>query len=372
MTYIDIPVRVPRAEGVSLVFSAGLDPRARHSDGVTFRLSVDGDELWARHGTWSCFAERPERLDLNAYAGRDVTLRLSVDPGPARNSSFDWAFWTRLDLVADEGGVTDLLGLDYTAGCVLDNGAPPIVLGQGFLGTAPDTGAAVERRVPVWDLHTVTLADPVGVADVVLSGHERATQVYNLSACGGGSRIRNCVFLPQRRHALLLRAPGCAFTGNVVREVGGSGVWLGNEIGQFNEGPLPFATVIRDNLFHGTRNRSVFAQVSCHDRPCERLITGLEIEENVFIGARMNAVEIHDVEGARVQGNIVRVAGDTPLDQRALFVENGAGVVVEGLRLRDRRGALSGAVRILGSGEGVAVRDIDADLAAGVPLLTHE
>jgi hypothetical protein len=198
---------------------------------------------------------------------------------------------------------------------------------------------------------------------VVLSGHERATQVYNLSACGGGSRIRNCVFLPQRRHALLLRAPGCAFTGNVVREVGGSGVWLGNEIGQFNEGPLPFATVIRDNLFHGTRNRSVFAQVSCHDRPCERLITGLEIEENVFIGARMNAVEIHDVEGARVQGNIVRVAGDTPLDQRALFVENGAGVVVEGLRLRDR---------ILGSGEGVAVRDIDADLAAGVPLLTHE
>jgi hypothetical protein len=116
----------------------------------------------------------------------------------------------------------------------------------------------------------------------------------------------------------------------------------------------------------------VFAQVSCHDRPCERLITGLEIEENVFIGARMNAVEIHDVEGARVQGNIVRVAGDTPLDQRALFVENGAGVVVEGLRLRDRRGALSGAVRILGSGEGVAVRDIDADLAAGVPLLTHE
>ena len=53
------------------------------------------------------------------------------------------------------------------------------------------------------------------VPGVVAGSERKATRFYNLSACGAGSVVRRNVFGPQRRHALLVRAPNCRFEENV-------------------------------------------------------------------------------------------------------------------------------------------------------------
>jgi hypothetical protein len=48
-------------------------------------------------------AGKPVRLDLSAYAGKEVELLFSTDPGPNNNDSFDWAGWVKPRFVSKEG-----------------------------------------------------------------------------------------------------------------------------------------------------------------------------------------------------------------------------------------------------------------------------
>ncbi len=64
------------------------------SDGVVFGVYVrshgdeDGESVYQAGS-----APMPLRLDLEKYAGKKVALELTVDPGPKRSPSFDWARW---------------------------------------------------------------------------------------------------------------------------------------------------------------------------------------------------------------------------------------------------------------------------------------
>jgi len=42
-------------------------------------------------------------LDLTAFRGKSIRLRMTVDPGPRRNPSYDWARWysPRVEIVPE-------------------------------------------------------------------------------------------------------------------------------------------------------------------------------------------------------------------------------------------------------------------------------
>ena len=87
--------RVPKIvlRGATAIRSDG----AGKSDGVTFRVFVDGDkrlEVNRTDSTWQTFA-----LDMTLKAGKTVTLRFETDPGPHDDSSFDFALWGDRQLV---------------------------------------------------------------------------------------------------------------------------------------------------------------------------------------------------------------------------------------------------------------------------------
>ncbi len=68
------------------------------SDGVVFAVEVSTRGRWTR--IWESHLEGPSRawgdpvkLDVRAYKGKRVTLRLVTEPGPAHNADFDYAVW---------------------------------------------------------------------------------------------------------------------------------------------------------------------------------------------------------------------------------------------------------------------------------------
>jgi hypothetical protein len=94
-----------------------------NSDGVTFRVTARARQ------TQQCLAEVHHAtdaavsltLDMTELAGQRIELELSVDPGPKRSPSFDWALWIRprvevdrtvRDTLSVAGGVPWPIGLD--------------------------------------------------------------------------------------------------------------------------------------------------------------------------------------------------------------------------------------------------------------------
>jgi hypothetical protein len=88
----DVPIP-PRA---ILQFAVGVQDDASCTDGVTFKVTSGGTELWRQHHTRTGFHDVVLRLD--AYGGATVPLRFSSHPGPNNNPNCDWAWWTRLAL----------------------------------------------------------------------------------------------------------------------------------------------------------------------------------------------------------------------------------------------------------------------------------
>ncbi|MCC7491870.1 MAG: hypothetical protein IT204_05960 [Fimbriimonadaceae bacterium] len=96
-TTIDLP---PRA---TLRGWTGLRQAPSRSDGVGCRVHVrlaDGPAklVWERHHQG--YAWQPWEVDLSAWSGQRVTLRGSVDAGPAGQPTADQAYWGDLQVVA--------------------------------------------------------------------------------------------------------------------------------------------------------------------------------------------------------------------------------------------------------------------------------
>jgi hypothetical protein len=87
---------------------------AERTDGAGFQIEIkDGDTIVALFSTFinprdvpDDKAGRPVRLDLSQYAGREVELLFSTDPGPSGNNAFDWAGWAKPQFVAKSGAVS--------------------------------------------------------------------------------------------------------------------------------------------------------------------------------------------------------------------------------------------------------------------------
>lgn len=108
-----IPFRT-RVDRATPIFEANAAMKAEafdHSDGAGFKVEIkDGDKIEEVFAATlnpkdvpADRAGRPVRLDLGKYAGREIELLFSTDPGPSGNNTFDWAGWTRLRFVGEGG-----------------------------------------------------------------------------------------------------------------------------------------------------------------------------------------------------------------------------------------------------------------------------
>jgi hypothetical protein len=156
---------------------------------------------------------------------------------------------------------------------------------------ADTTAVAVEK---VKNGQRVTLEKPID-APIVLGSKRphldvRGTHFYNASYASDAYEVRGCVFKPQRRHAMLIRSSNGIIENNTVDQVGGSAVYMGNEIGSFYEGPFPQNNVIRNNTFVNMQGTPV-SLCSAVFNP-KALLVQNNVVSNNLIRVRPNQVAI--------------------------------------------------------------------------------
>jgi hypothetical protein len=95
-TFVQYSVAVPT--GGRFQFSVGIWDGASCTDGITFRVTVNGAELYKQ--TFGLGAWHDGVVDLSQYAGSTVALRIINNPGPQGNPGCDYGFWSQLELVS--------------------------------------------------------------------------------------------------------------------------------------------------------------------------------------------------------------------------------------------------------------------------------
>ena len=97
-TFGEWNLSLPDSSHIRLEFDIGLAEGSENSDGVTFIISVQGDEVFHRHHTqpkWQHIS-----LDLTPYRGQHIKLRFTTNPGPKENTGWDWARWGEPTIVS--------------------------------------------------------------------------------------------------------------------------------------------------------------------------------------------------------------------------------------------------------------------------------
>ena len=89
---------LPESPRVRLEYDIGLQDGSENSDGVTFIVSVQGNEIFRQHHN----AQRWKHisLDMTPYRGQRVKLRFTTTPGPKGNTGWDWARWGQPKIVS--------------------------------------------------------------------------------------------------------------------------------------------------------------------------------------------------------------------------------------------------------------------------------
>jgi len=96
-------VKLPETKPIALSFFTAMRdtfPPEPPSDGVTYRIKVDGKTVYEKHDaekTWVA-----HEADLSEFAGKEILLTLESDPGPRRNTVCDSCFWGDVILFAGE------------------------------------------------------------------------------------------------------------------------------------------------------------------------------------------------------------------------------------------------------------------------------
>ena len=114
ISFLEYDLALPKVTPITFTYAIAMRTDAvGKSDGVTFRTFIgekgDLQRVLDKHCDSDAWEEHKE--DLSAYAGRTVTIRFETDPGPARNSSFDFSLWGDPKMVVGSagGGVSEAL-----------------------------------------------------------------------------------------------------------------------------------------------------------------------------------------------------------------------------------------------------------------------
>jgi len=124
---------------------------------------------------------------------------------------------------------------------------------------------------------SLVLSTPIAGIGVDPTAKVPRTVLYNISRSGSGFVIRNNTFLEQRGNAALIRAHDGLIEGNSI--TGGAGIYLGNDVGNWANGPVPDNVVIRNNKFFGSPGITLRADCS---KPSAHAIQNIVLEGNQF------------------------------------------------------------------------------------------
>lgn len=172
------------------------------------------------------------------------------------------------------------------------------------------------------ETHTVTLAD--SVEDVIVGRkqreHIKSTHFYNMSYINDGFIVRDCIFKPQRRHAMLVRSPNGIIDNNTIDGVGGAAVWMGNEMGSFYEGPFPQNNIIRNNTIRNTQLTAIHIYTRALNRHA-RHTSKIRVENNrITVLPEHMAISVRNAAGVELKSNRI-------LDQTGQEID-GTGVIL--------------------------------------------
>ena len=98
-TFGEWELSLPDSPRLRLEFDIGLAEGSENSDGVTFTVSVQGDEIFRQHYIQQRW--KHVNLDLTRYRGQDIVLRFTTNPGPNGNTSWDWARWGEPKIISE-------------------------------------------------------------------------------------------------------------------------------------------------------------------------------------------------------------------------------------------------------------------------------
>jgi uncharacterized protein (TIGR03437 family) len=131
-SFIDYAIPVPSGSQTVLQFAVGISDQSARTDPVTFRITVDGEEVWRQDvvkGSWL-----PGILDLMPNAGRTIHLRLLTNVNAFHDNFAAWAAWSALTLVGNSP--VPLISLNVT---LPPNAEVSSLEGSGQLQLAPGT-----------------------------------------------------------------------------------------------------------------------------------------------------------------------------------------------------------------------------------------
>jgi len=97
-TWVDYKLALPAGQTARFSFGITMEPESilpGRSDGVTFSvyLTVDGTQKDLMHFHQDQAKWKDYDFDFTPYAGKTVTLRLQVEPGPKNDASFDYSLF---------------------------------------------------------------------------------------------------------------------------------------------------------------------------------------------------------------------------------------------------------------------------------------
>ena len=107
-TFGEWNLSLPDSPHIRLEFDIGLAEGSENSDGVTFIVSVQGDESFRRHHAKQKWEHI--RLDLTPYQGENVKLRFTTNPGPKKDTGWDWARWGEPKIISEPSDTLTKVG----------------------------------------------------------------------------------------------------------------------------------------------------------------------------------------------------------------------------------------------------------------------
>lgn len=158
---------------------------------------------------------------------------------------------------------------------------------------------------------------PIGEEKSVFTG------MYNVDNVGNNYVIRNCTFLEQRRHAMLIRASGGIIEGNTIDGVGGTGIALpalGNG-GHFHEGPVPHNTTIRNNVIRKTQGVPVCVGSNGAKSP-DAYTKNIRITDNTIESCSAICIQAFCVDGLEISRNKLSYPSSGPKADGLMLINN--------------------------------------------------
>jgi hypothetical protein len=155
------------------------------------------------------------------------------------------------------------------------------------------------------DLQTITLEKPL---ENVVAGQIRAntdinaTHFYNLDQSNAGFIIRNNIFGPQRRHAILARSENGLIENNLIVGTGGAAIELSNEFGFFYEGPIARNVVIRNNTIRDCYGTPIVVGSATGKTPT-RQARNIRIADNWIEAEESPAIRITNAQDVVLENN---------------------------------------------------------------------